>query len=260
MNDILVKKIIFIARICVLLCILTLTGLYVITNAAYPWNFLTTSILLVVFSFLNAVDYYIQKDVGWLQYSLLLFLAMVFGSVGDFLMAGIFYITPISLINGVIFFSIGHIFYLLALRNRSPLLLRELDTSEIGEIPRLIVRNLIIWLSCIAAVIVLFWYTVYNPGDLLLNIGLFGYGILLGTALAFALTKWFDAFPRYYRLAIGLGFFWFLFSDWLIGVRITNPTFMSGLAIGITYITGQLLIQLTSIIGKEKIFESSSVN
>ena len=75
---------------------------------------------------------------------------------------------------------------------------------------------------------------------------MFGYGILLVTTLAFAITKWFDDYTIYFRISIGLGFFFFLFSDWLIGVRsTTNPNFMSGLVVGVTYIIGQLLIQLT---------------
>lgn len=240
------SKGVFVARIIVLIVIFSLTVWHIITNAAYIWNFLTISILLVVFSFLNAADDYLQKDMKWLQYSLLLFLAMIFGSVGDFLLAGIFYVTPIRLINGVIFFGIGHVFYLLALKKKSPLLLRELDISEVGEVPRLIARNLIVWFSCIVAVIVLFYFTVYDPSNVALSLGIFVYGILLVTNLAFALTKWFDSYTIYFRVSIGLGFFFFLFSDWLIGVRnTTNPSFMSGLVIGVTYIIGQLLIQLT---------------
>jgi hypothetical protein len=184
---------------------------------------------------------------------------MIFGSVGDFLMAGIFYVTPIRLINGVIFFGIGHVCYLLALKKKSPLLLRELDISEEGEVPRLILRNLIIWLCCIAAVVILFIFTVYDPNNLALNIGLFAYGILLVTTLAFALTKWFDSFTLYFKISIGFGFFFFLFSDWLIGVRsTTNPNFMSSLIVGVTYIIGQLLIQLTgwTLLSKLKISES----
>jgi hypothetical protein len=245
MNE-LFSKIIHISRLIVLLGILSLTVWHIITNAVHILNFLTISILLVIFSLFNIVDDYLNRDVSWLQYSLLLFSAMIFGSVGDFLMAGIFYITPIRLINGVIFFGIGHIFYLFALRNRSPLLLRKLDISEVGQIPRLIKRNLIVWLSCIAAVVILFYFTVFDPTNLALNIGLFAYGILLVSVLAFALTKWFGYYSLYFRISISLGFFFFLFSDWLIGVRnTTNPNFMSPLVVGVTYIVGQLLIQLT---------------
>ena len=241
-----ISKGIYIARIIILLSIFTLTVWHIITNAAYIWNFLIISLLLVVFSFLNAAEDYLRKDVSWLQYTLLLFLAMVFGSFGDFLMAGIFYLTPIRLINGVIFFGLGHVFYLLALRKKSPLLLRELDISEVGEIPRLIRRNLIVLFSCIAALIALFYFTVFDPSNLALNIGFFVYGLLLVSNLAFALTKWFNEYSIQFKVSIGLGFFFFLFSDWLLGVRnTTNPTFMSGLIVGVTYIIGQLLIQLT---------------
>ncbi|MBA7577174.1 hypothetical protein ES708_19020 [subsurface metagenome] len=83
-----------------------------------------------------------------------------------------------------------------------------------------------------------------------ISIGLLGYGILLVTVLAFALTKWFEDFPVTFRVTIFLGFFMFTFSDWLIGVHhLTDPNFLSGPWVGITYIFAQLSIHLAAFLG-----------
>jgi len=83
-----------------------------------------------------------------------------------------------------------------------------------------------------------------------LSIGLLGYGILLVTVLGFALTKWFDNFPIAFKITMIFGFFMFIFSDWLIGVHeLTDPTFLSGPWVGITYIFAQLPIQLAALLG-----------
>jgi hypothetical protein len=161
-------------------------------------------------------------------------------------MNGIFYITPIAIINGVMFFSIGHIFYLFALKDRSPLLLKP-KGSEGG---RLITRNLLIWIVCIVAVILLVLFTAFNPADMVLSAGFIGYGILLVTVFGFSLAKWFEEYPIGFRLLIVLGFFMFIFSDWLIGVHeMTDPNFLSGSWVGITYIFAQLPIHLSVFLG-----------
>ena len=153
----------------------------------------------------------------------------------------IFYITPIAILNGVMLFGIGHVVYLLGLKDRSPLLQSE------GS---LITRNLLIWIVSIVHVLLLFFFTVFNPTMLELSIGLLVYGILLVTVLGFALTKWFDEFPIMFRVLIFLGFFMFIFSDWLIGVHeMSDPTFLSGPWVGITYIFAQLPIHLSVYLG-----------
>jgi len=49
---------------------------------------------------------------------------------------------------------------------------------------------------------------------------------------------------------IVLGFFMFIFSDWLIGVHeMTDPSFLSGPWVGITYIFAQLPIHLSVFLG-----------
>ncbi|MHA1933771.1 MAG: lysoplasmalogenase family protein [Candidatus Thorarchaeota archaeon] len=235
-------------RIVVIIAILGITAFEVITGWTSQITFLSISVIIVLFAFLNFI--YIRESgiTNWARYAALLFVAMAFGSIGDFALGGIFYLTSESLINGVIFFGVGHVFYILALKDRSPLLFRSSDSSE-GQ-SRLISKNLGIWIACVIGVILVFVFTVYDPGNMVMSIGVFGYGIILVSALAFALTKWFDSYPLYFKLAIALGFFLFLFSDWIIGVRaLRDPNFLSSMAIGVTYISGQLLIHLTVMLG-----------
>jgi hypothetical protein len=229
-------------RLLVILIILSLLVIFVITGDARPW-FLSSSGVIVVLALINYID---LKSGSWGKFALLMFFAMVAGFIGDLLMNGIFYITPVAIINGVLFFSIGHIFYLVSLRERSPLLLKP-KNSEGG---RLITKNLIIWIICILSVILLIFFTAFNPADMILSVGFFGYGILLVSVFAFSLTKWFEEYPIGFRLLLVLGFFMFIFSDWLIGVHeMTDPSFLSGPWVGITYIFAQLPIHLSVFLG-----------
>jgi hypothetical protein len=229
-------------RLLVVLVILALLAIFVITNDARPW-FLSSSGVIVVLALINYIE---LKNGSWGKFSLLMLIAMFCGFIGDLLMNGVFYITPVAIINGVMLFSLGHIFYLLALRDRSPLLLKSKDLDD----GRLITRNLIIWAICIIAVILLIFFTAFNPADIVLSTGFFAYGILLVTVFGFSLSKWFDEYPIGFRLLIVIGFFMFILSDWLIGVHeMTNPSFLSGPWVGITYIFAQLPIHLSVYLG-----------
>jgi uncharacterized membrane protein YhhN len=233
-------------RILVVIVILGLEAIAAITGIGNPW-FLSASIFIVILALVNYVDVRSQE---WSRYALLLLVAMICGSIGDFLMAEIFYITPIPVLNGVLLFGIGHVFYLLGLRDRSNLLLRSPGQGQ----SRLITKNLATWLVASVLVILLFVFTVFNPTMLELGIGMLGYGLILGTVLAFAVTKWFDEFPFAYKFCVSIGFLLFLFSDWLIGVHLmTDPSFLSGPYVGLTYIVGQLLIQLSTMFGSKDI-------
>ncbi len=231
-------------RIIVVIVILVLEAIAAFTGLTNPW-FLGASVAIVILALVNYVDVRSQE---WSRYALLFLVAMICGSIGDFLMAGIFYITPIAVLNGILLFGIGHVFYLLGFRDRSNLLLRSPGTDQ----PRLITKNLATWLVVNVLVILLFVVTVFNPAMLELGFGMLGYGLLLGTILAFAFTKWFDEFPTAYKLCVSIGFLLFLFSDWLIGFHLmTDPTFLSGPYVGLTYIFGQLLIQLSTMFGSK---------
>jgi len=229
-------------RFTVVIVVLILEAIAALTGIANPW-FLSASVATVILAFMNYIDVRSQE---WSRYALLFLVAMICGSIGDFLMADIFRITSIPVLNGIILFGIGHIFYLLGLRDRSHLLLRPSGINQ----PRLITKNLVTWLVVCALVILLFVASVFNPTMLELGFGMLGYGLLLGTVLAFAVTKWFDEFPSSFKFCVSIGFLLFLFSDWLIGVHLmTDPGFLSGPYVGLTYIFGQLLIQLSTMFG-----------
>jgi len=233
-------------RVVIVLAIFVSTAfLMIMVNQGTPnWNLLATSAMIVILAFVNFIDKRaIEK---WSRFVLLMFIAMFICFVGDLLMASVFHITPDSLINGVLMFGLGHVVYLLALKDRSPLLLRS-------ESPGLITRNVIIWIVSIVIAVVLFVLTLYNPAEMVLGMGLFGYGILLTTVLAFSLSKWFDDYPKLFVFCLFLGFLLFFISDYIVGYRaLTDPTFLSGTeAVGVTYIGGQLLIHISPVFGSE---------
>jgi hypothetical protein len=210
------------------------------------WIFLSGSAMIVVLALVNFVDK--RNDADWSRFVLLMFIAMLVCFIADLLMAGVFYIIPgESLINGVIFFMMGHVFYISALRNRSSLLLQS-------ESPRLIIRNLVIWIVGIAVVFVLVFFTLYNPVDMIISIGFLAYGIFLISSLVFSITKWFDDFPKIFSLSLILGFLLFLISDYILGYKILMDSgFLSGIeAVGITYLLGQMTIHLSPMFGSQE--------
>ncbi|MFX0077861.1 MAG: lysoplasmalogenase family protein [Candidatus Hermodarchaeota archaeon] len=220
------------------------------------WNFLTISICITFLTFFNYIIsiYYEQKR--WQHYTLLLLIAMIFGSLGDFLLGG-FVSFPIEpLILGTVAFAIGQVFYLLAMRNLSPLLISTSsstqDTPSKNRI--LVVRNFIIWLGFVIFGIALFILTVFNPSELEISIGALCYGLLFLSVIGFALTKFFDDYPILFRIALFIGFLLFFISDYVLIInRLTIPILYAGLIITVTYIIGQVLIHLTPLlVGKSK--------
>lgn len=245
MTEKFLKSIIDYIRLVVIIGILILIGVFIITGDSIPW-FLSSSIAIAILAFVNFIDLYHEDNNEWKTYALILLLAMLCGTFGDFLMAGIFYITAEPLINGILFFGIGHVFYLLGLRNRSPLLIQNREAGS----GRIIIKNLIVWVLSVVVILIIFYLTVFNPTMLELSIGALGYGIILVSVLAFSITKWTSKFPFSFRIAIILGFLLFLFSDWILAYHyFTDPTFLAGPYLGITYAFGQLLIQLTTYFG-----------
>jgi hypothetical protein len=234
-----------ILRLVIVLAILaTVVMIQVFVGLFSPnWIFLSGSGMIVVLALVNYIDK--KNDANWSRFGLLMFIAMLVCFVADLLMAGVFFIIPgESLINGVLFFMMGHIVYIFALRDRSSLFLRS-------ESPRLITRNLVIWIVGIAVVFVLFFLTLYNPADMVISIGLFGYGIFLTSSLVFSVTKWFDDFPKLFSLCLIIGFLLFFISDYILGYRILiDGGFLSGVeAVDVTYLLGQMIIHLSSVFG-----------
>ncbi|MFW9793520.1 MAG: lysoplasmalogenase family protein [Candidatus Thorarchaeota archaeon] len=236
-----------ILRLLIIIAILfTVALLQVFVGQLSPnWIFLSGSAMIAVLALLNFVDK--KEDTNWSRFTLFMFLAMLVCFIADLLLAGVFYIIPgESLINGVLFFIIGHVFYIFALRNRSSLFLRS-------ETPRLITRNLAIWIVGIIGVFVLVFFTLYDPAELVISVGFFGYGIFLISSLVFSITKWFDDFPKIFSLCLIIGFLLFFISDYILGYKILiDSGVLSGIeAVGVTYLLGQMTIHLSSIVGTE---------
>jgi hypothetical protein len=236
-----------ILRLVIVLAILaTVVMIQVFVGLFSPnWIFLSGSGMIVVLALVNYIDK--KNDANWSRFGLLMFIAMLVCFIADLLMAGVFYIIPgESLINGVLFFMMGHVVYIFALRDRSSLFLRS-------ESPKLITRNLAIWIVGIAVVFVLFFLTLFNPADMVISIGLFGYGIFLTSSLVFSVTKWFDDFPKLFSLCLITGFLLFFISDYILGYKILiDGGFLSGIeAVGVTYLLGQMTIHLAPMFSSE---------
>ncbi|NHI88032.1 MAG: hypothetical protein EAX87_00835 [Candidatus Thorarchaeota archaeon] len=234
----------------VIAVLITIVLVQVFVGAYSPnWIFLSGSGMIVILALVNFVD--MQDDDDLSRFTLFMFIAMFVCFFADLLMAGVFYIIPVdvsvrSLINGVLFFLLGHVIYLFALRNRSPLLLRS-------ESPKLITRNLLIWIISIAGVFALFYLTLFDPSNLIISIGLFGYGIFLTSSLAFSITKWFDDFPPKFSLSLIIGFLLFFISDYILGLSILQGISFIGIeAVGVTYLLGQLSIHLSPIFASKQ--------
>lgn len=244
-------------RIIMVILFLIVVGLYTATYILFSSNsqlyFLSSSLILVGIAFLNLLFTHLKKDDKWFRYVLFFFIAMLCGFIGDLMMGGVIYLTSITILNGIIFFGIGHVFYILGLKDKSSLLFNS-ESS-------IFLRNLAVLISCWAATIALFFFTVFDPYDVILSVGALCYGVLLATALAFAITKFFDNFPILFKVVLFLGFLLFLYSDWVLGVRyFASSDFLSGFVVGISYIIGQFLIHLSPIYGSVPEGESIELN
>jgi len=231
--------------IIVILAIIVLLQVFTGFWSGPNWTFLIGSALIVLLAFLNFIEKIDNAHSS--RFTFFMFIAMFVCYFADLLMAGVHYIIPgETLINGVIFFLTGHVIYLLALRNRSPLFLRK-------ESPKLIRRNLLVWFAGMVFLFVLFFLTLYNPANMVISIGLVLYGIFLTSSLVFSITKWFDDFPQIFSLCLIFGFLLFFISDYILGYKILMDSgFLSGIeAVGITYLLGQMIIHLSPMIGSE---------
>ena len=164
------------------------------------------------------------------MFSRYLFIGMAMGFVGDVTLGGLLRLR-MPVIWGMLAFGVGHVFYLLALRELQ--ILFSLDDP----------RALVIALVIAAVVSVGTWRgLVFVPGgDAVLNAGSLAYGLLLGGMVAYAaaLAVQLPAF-----LPFAVGGVLFLISDILLGNHLFRRTrqYLVGDAIWFTYILGQALI------------------
>ena len=90
---------------------------------------------------------------------------------------------------------------------------------------------------------------LFNPAILELSIGGLCYFLLFASVLAFALTKFFDNYPLPFKVSLFLGFLLFFISDIVLAWnRFYTPILYGGLIVSVTYLLGQLLVQLTPLL------------
>ncbi|MEW6364332.1 MAG: lysoplasmalogenase [Acidobacteriota bacterium] len=162
--------------------------------------------------------------------SLLIFLGMLFGFLGDLIMADILR-TPDRVIFGIGSFGIGHGCYIAAFL----LALRAIHAQS-GRV------NWIVMASLVLLGIVLWTGLVRNPDKPLpLNLAALVYTLLICIMVAFAISLAL-AVPRLWYLALGA--LLFLASDAILGNQIfrDHQWFLVSDVVWVTYIVGQLLI------------------
>ena len=213
------------------------------------YHFLICSSLIVI---LAAINYLGAKssNLPWLpRFMLFLFIAMIFGFLGDFLLGNFLNIPIEPLLLGVPAFFVGHIFYLLALRTQSPLLFKSPEASPQGS-STLIRRNLLVLIGFNIIGLILFFTTIYNPSQLILGMGFLVYGLFFLSVLAFAFTKLLgkrvpEARQEFFFY---LGLLLFFASDYILGInRFTLPILFASLIIHGFYLPGQLFIHLSPV-------------
>jgi hypothetical protein len=160
---------------------------------------------------------------------------MAFGLLGDIFMAGLIVPKPKNVIFGILAFGVGHIFYILAIRQAAGVL-------GLGSGP-VWLWSLVIYL---AAAVLLWVLLIREPGrGPVLNYGTLGYSLLLtamgGAAMALALQ---DA--SFIPLAVG-GLL-FIVSDLILGSELMRRTHFPSIGdvIWTTYTVAQMLIVFSS--------------
>jgi hypothetical protein len=108
------------------------------------WNFLAVSLMISLLAFINYLLSHLNNQTKWQRYTLLLLIAMLFGSLSDFFLGGFIPLPLEPLYLGVVAFAIGQIFYLIALRNLSPLVITSKSASPSQPCPskrRIVMRS-----------------------------------------------------------------------------------------------------------------------
>lgn len=161
---------------------------------------------------------------GWV------FLGMTLGFLGDLIMAGLIRV-PNRLIFGMLAFGLGHVYYIVALAGVT-LALGLWDAD----------LHLPVWALLALASVGLWCGFVQKPrGDRTLNLAALGYGLLLASMNAFAISLAIHE-ARFAPLAVGAVLF--LLSDLVLGNWSIRGHAWKGVndLVWLTYNLGQLLI------------------
>lgn len=160
----------------------------------------------------------------------LFFLAMVFSFLGDLFMKRILRITQHRIIDGIGSFGIAHILYIIGV-------------STLYRVNWLTSSALAISLS-----VPLFFLIIYDRNQMILSKAAFVYMVMI--ALFFATSiLWLLTSPGLPPLVLALGVVLFMISDAMIGYRqFRKDSEIMERLISLTYIFGQVLIQLSVMI------------
>jgi hypothetical protein len=190
---------------------------------------LSTSLILVV----CALGLWLNRSS---TAALLIFLGMVFGFMGDLILAEVIRL-PHRLIFGIIVFGIGHVLYILGFVQIA-LALHLVDPFG----------GTVLWTLFVIVASVLWVTLIYNPKQpRLLNVGSLIYAwlisVMAGTAAGLAIQD-----SRFLWTAIGGVLF--LISDVILGNRELRGRrwFLINDVVWIIYIAGQALIVMTTVL------------
>lgn len=194
--------------------------LVAILHAASPRKTVFILNIIGVVAFSTIILLTIQTYVA-----LLFFLGMVFSFVGDLFMAKWIRLTGKRLIDGIIGFSIAHLFYIIAIH-------------------QLITVNYLVFLAAILIFSMpMYFLIVHDPTQKLLSRTAFGYIVIISGVLISGISLVFSTM-NIAGLVLITGIVLFVMSDSMIGVRQFRSNFPhSEVAISLTYTLGQLLIQ-----------------
>ena len=111
--------------------------------------------------------------------------------------------------------------------------------------------KVIIWLGYLISCAAGYMLVLFNPSIFELSVGGLCYFLLFVSVIAFALTKFFDDYPLPFKMALFFGFLLFFISDIVLAWnKFYTPILYGGLIISVTYLLGQLLVQLTPLLKK----------
>lgn len=157
-------------------------------------------------------------------------LGMLFGSLGDFIMARLVPV-PNRLVGGMAAFGVGHLLYIAAF-------LRTIAVSGLPFRSDALVTALVVYL---AVTVVGWWVMIRNPArETAVNLGALLYGSLIAVMAAFAFTLAVGAGGAFWLTALGAASF--VLSDFLIGVTDIRGTHIDNANdwIWLTYVAGQM--------------------
>jgi hypothetical protein len=196
-------------------------------------------VMLAVMLLIGGIEWLvIARGTGAEPYARWIFLGLLFGALGDLVLAEVFPPVKQPLLTGMGVFAIGHVFYLLAIFTLRSQLYGPLDTTGLLSAAVLAIPALFVG--------ALLWeFTTHNPaGSATVNRASFFYGLLLIQVVVFAA---YFGIRSQVMLRLGIGALLFAVSDMLLSQVVVKQRGFRGIhdIVWLLYSTGQLLIALS---------------